>query len=307
MNRLLRVFFTLIPFLGSPLQADPYPIAFCVPEEKIVSEIPEKTRDFAHLIPGNLSTYIYTSEEEYYKAYQCSYYAITTKKSGWDCLRHYEILANGCIPYFPNIEQCNPQTMFSLPKELILEGMNIPGVSYNKIDHEKFDQKKYYEVLDKLLEYTREHLTTKQMAQYVLDTVGYSGTGNILFLSGSTSPDYLRCLLLSGFKELLQDRVIDYPKISHIYKGYQGARHLYGRGFTYTNLVEDLPIDRDNLPERILNKEFDLIIYGSVHRGCPLLDLVTKVYSPDEIVYFCGEDCHHCEFTNLYNFFLREF
>jgi hypothetical protein len=28
------------------------------------------------------------------------------KKGGWDCLRHYEIIGNGCMPYFENIEKC---------------------------------------------------------------------------------------------------------------------------------------------------------------------------------------------------------
>jgi hypothetical protein len=46
----------------------------------------------------------YNTEEEYYNEYKKSYFAITTKKCGWDCMRHYEILANGCIPYFLNIE-----------------------------------------------------------------------------------------------------------------------------------------------------------------------------------------------------------
>ncbi len=65
-----------------------------------MSEIPEKDQDFASLIPGVLSTYIYDTEEEYFKGYQRAFYAVTCKKAGWDCLRHYEILANGCIPYF---------------------------------------------------------------------------------------------------------------------------------------------------------------------------------------------------------------
>ena len=40
-------------------------------------------------------------------------------------MRHYEIMANGCIPYFPNIEQCPPNTMALLPKHLIIEGNKL--------------------------------------------------------------------------------------------------------------------------------------------------------------------------------------
>ena len=287
--------------------ADPFPITFCVPECKIIEHIPQKTRDFAALIPGDLSTYIYTTESDYYKSYQCSYYAITKKKGGWDCLRHYEILANGCIPYFLDLDKCDSQTMYFLPKDLILEAMHIRGVSENGINHRIFDSKKYYEILEELLAYTRQFLTTKTMAEYVLRTVHYNGSGKILFLSNETSPDYLRCLLLVGFKELLGDRVIDFPKIEHIYKGFECEKSLYGKGFTYTKIVDDLFIDRDNIEERIKNREFDLVIYGSIHRGCRFHDLVRSCYKQDEIVYMCGEDDHKCEYFDKPNFFLREF
>ena len=303
----LFLYGTFFLFLGKNLCADPFPITFCIPEEKIVNHIPKKTRDFAFLIPGDLSTYIYKTEKEYYDAYQCSYYAITKKKGGWDCLRHYEILANGCIPYFLDLDQCDSQTMYFLPKALIKEAMNIEGVSLGGIDHKRFNRKKYYKILGKLLDYTRNNLTTKRMAGYVLNTIGYSGSGKILFLAKETSPDYLRCLLLVGLKELLQDRVVDYPKIEHIYKNYQGEDQLYGRGFTYTKIVDDLPVNRNNIEERIRNKEFDLVIYGSIHRGCLLHDIVKSVYQPEEIIYFCGEDDHKCIFFNQSNLFLREF
>ena len=52
------------------------------------------------LIPGKLDTYIYEKERDYYDMYFNSLFALTYKKAGWDCLRHYEILANGCILYF---------------------------------------------------------------------------------------------------------------------------------------------------------------------------------------------------------------
>ena len=55
------------------------------------------------------------------------------------------------------------------------------------------------------------------------------------------------------------------------------------------------------------NKEFDLIIYGSIHRGLPFVDIVRQSYEPEKVVYICGEDCHRCEYMHLPNLFLREF
>lgn len=289
------------------LCAGPYPIQFSISETKIVSEIPHKDKDFASLFPGHLHTYTYKRESDFYKDYQRSYFAFTKEKGGWDCLRHYEILANGCIPYFLHLRHCPSKIMTQLPKKLILEAMNLPGVFFNQIDHQVFDKKRYFEILEELLEYTRNVLSARAMAQSILNQVNYTGTGKILFLGGQPSTDYLRCCTLIGFKELLGKRVIDVPKIPHIYTNYpHDVSLLYGKGFTYTKIVEDLPLDRENIEYRIAAKEFDLIIYGSVHRGMDFHDLVQQIYPPNEILYFCGEDTHSCPFKHLNNLFLRE-
>ena len=84
-----------------------YPINFAIPKEKIVHTInPKPLNILAPLIPGKYSTYIYENEQDYYQSYQNSIFALTYKKVGWDSLRHYEILMNGCIPLFLNIDKC---------------------------------------------------------------------------------------------------------------------------------------------------------------------------------------------------------
>jgi hypothetical protein len=286
----------------------PFSLQFSIPEIKIVKSIPKKDRDFAFLIPGNISTYIYNNESVYYADYSRAYYAVTCKKSGWDCMRHYEILANGCIPYFIDLDKCDPRIMALLPKELIKEAMNLPGVSYLKIDHEKFDEVRYFELLQKLLDYTKTYLTTQSMARYLLDTIHYKGKGKILYLSREVSPDYMRECVLMGLKQLYGATVVDYPKIDFLYKSYAGdISRLYGKGFSYTKIIDDLPVDRTNIEQRIRTHEFDLIVYGSVHRGMPFFDLVRATYPTDKVAYICGEDAHVCCFKHLPNFFLREY
>jgi hypothetical protein len=175
------LYFLLIAFL--PCQAYYYPLQFSIPESKLVKEIPVKDRDFSFITPKNKNTYIYRSEEAYYRDYQRSYFAVTCKKAGWDCMRHYEILANGCIPYFLDLEQCHPHTMYFLPKELIYEAMHLPGVDYESmsINHAIFDHKKYREILTKMLDHTRKHLTTRAMAEYILKAVNYTGKNLFYF------------------------------------------------------------------------------------------------------------------------------
>lgn len=300
--------------------ADPFPIQFSISDTKITNVADHKDTDFAFLIPAQEKTYKYFDEDVYRKDYQRSYFAITCKKGGWDCMRHYEILANGCVPYFLNLQDCNPRTMEFLPRKLILEAMNLPGVpqisvndpreiqaSSLKINHDMFDKKRYFEIVNELLVYTKQRLTTKKMAEYILSQVSYKG-GKILFLSGRTDPDYMRECTLTGLKELLGTKIIDAPKIDFLYKSYTGdVKKLYGKGFSYTKVIEDLPVTRENIVQRINNKEFELIIYGSVHRGLPFHELVKKNYHSSKIVYICGEDAHKCQYSQWHNLFLREF
>jgi hypothetical protein len=118
----------------------------------------------------------------------------------------------------------------------------------------------------------------------------------------------LRDLSLIGLKELLQEKVVDYPKIPHIYKSYSGdISALYGKGMTYTRIVEDGPMDRENIEQRVKNREFELIIYGSIHRGRLFYDVVLSNYDSSQIAYLCGEDLHNCQYVHLNNFFLRDF
>ena len=83
---------------------------------------------------------------------------------------------------------------------------------------------------------------------------------------------------------------------------------------TYTNLLEpnlhnDLLDTR--IEEDIKNKYYDIVIYGSYHRGMPYYDLVCSTYLRNEIILFCGEDFHKCNCMHWKNsghtVFVREY
>jgi hypothetical protein len=291
-----------------------YPITFSIPSEKIVNKIPEKKKLLAHIYPGRKKTYIFNKEKDYYKDYQISYFAITKKKNGWDCLRHYEIMANGCIPVFLNIKKCPPKTMYLLPKELFFEGNKL----YDKLKHKKINELTEEEIIEcnllieKLLTYLRNNLTTDKLASYILKKTNNKNVENILYLSKDLYPDYLRCLTLHGFKILLKNKCQDYPKIPHIYKR-QKIKYskLYGKGMTYTKLLNidyHTPCSKENIKQNIINKKYDIIIYGSFHRGMPFYDLVKKKYNRNKIILLCGEDIHICKFKKFkkHPIFIRE-
>jgi hypothetical protein len=117
------------------------PISFAIPKEKI-RRLDDSKRNvaFAPLIPVNqsidpsyMSTYIYDTEESYYDMYQTAYFSYTSKKGGWDTLRHYEIIANGSIPFFVDIENCPKYTLWDFPKGALLQARKMLGGKPNLI------------------------------------------------------------------------------------------------------------------------------------------------------------------------------
>ena len=137
------------------------PIHFAIPENKITQIKLDKTQEYGSIIPGQ-GGYVFDTEQEYYNDYNKSYFGVTMKKAGWDCMRHYEILANNCLPYFIDLDDCPKNTLTNLPKELLLEAKSLAN---------NFDEQKYFLILNEIFEYTKLNLTTKTLATYILNHV----------------------------------------------------------------------------------------------------------------------------------------
>ncbi|MES2648299.1 MAG: hypothetical protein V4717_15590 [Bacteroidota bacterium] len=108
-------------FAKSLLPTKISPISFSIPEEKILrtdacersqlfasnivdEEVSEKTAG-SFYTPLGEQQYAFDSEQAYYADIQQSRFGITTKRSGWDCLRHYEIAANGAVICFKHLDK----------------------------------------------------------------------------------------------------------------------------------------------------------------------------------------------------------
>lgn len=144
-----------------------FPISFSFPTSKILFNT-IKIKDKAFIDPRDRSTYIYKNESEYYRDYNNARFAVTMKKVGWDCMRHYEILANGCLPIFLGIEHCPSQTMTSFPKQLCVE-LNSKILSTDVAAL-------YEEYAEKFRSHFVKHNTTKAEAEKFLKTIAkFSG------------------------------------------------------------------------------------------------------------------------------------
>lgn len=141
--------------------------------------------------------YSFATEEEYYREYGTSLFAYTYHKGGWDSMRHYEILANGGIPYFLELKRCPPNIMMRFPKTLIRDVMELPGViNTGKVDMRKANLSCLMDVRRKLFDYTRFNLSTVSLARYFLSAMGKPHAKSILMVSEvpGLAPEFLFAL-----------------------------------------------------------------------------------------------------------------
>eukprot|EP01065_Artemidia_motanka_P025090 TRINITY_DN29979_c0_g1_i2.p1 TRINITY_DN29979_c0_g1~~TRINITY_DN29979_c0_g1_i2.p1 ORF type:complete len:416 (+),score=87.89 TRINITY_DN29979_c0_g1_i2:1033-2280(+) len=136
---------------------------------------------------------------------------------GWDALRHYEVLARGCVPYFVDLLMLPAASMPFYPRDLILEAMTLRGVgstagrgdfwyagSYG-IDHSGFQQSAYFGIAAKIQAHARRHLSTKARARYILQALAAAGGAReprrVLFVHHCYH-DFMGDSLWHGFKDL---------------------------------------------------------------------------------------------------------
>lgn len=166
------------------------PIQFSVPRDRYAKGIHIKTQLVAKLIPActkysqHYDTYTFQTEDEYYADYANSYFAVTSKKGGWDCLRHYEIVAAGCLPYFINLKELPKETCKFLPHELLQAVHNFPILPISAKDNPQhhgdlvkpglttlnhlIDMEEYRELVAEFLDTVP---ASEDIADYVLESI----------------------------------------------------------------------------------------------------------------------------------------
>lgn len=93
----------------------PKPCSFSIPAQWIRRPEPShKTKllprhivdeDVKNHLGNNHSGYVFGTPQDYFDDLAESRFGITTKRAGWDCLRHYEIAAAGTVPCFRDLGQ----------------------------------------------------------------------------------------------------------------------------------------------------------------------------------------------------------
>jgi predicted O-methyltransferase YrrM len=260
-----------------------FPLSYSIPRDCIKPvNLKLKTKEFATVVPGKSDTYIFkNSSKDYNEDYEKSKFAFTYKKGGWDCLRHYEILCNNCLPLFLDIDKCPEMTMHNFPKAIM---KNILS------DYEKgaIDNTKYTKYVNELHDYTLKHLTCETQADYLLNILKrYKNLDNpkiLMITSGLLN--YSTSTIAYGLRKKLNTDFIDYPKIRYIYKS--NTKEVFN-----ISLLEDDVIDRNDINNKIKNKYFDFVIFGAIGPDEPdLLDKINECsnYNSNEKIFIFGGD-----------------
>lgn len=245
-----------------------------------------KNRTFATIVPGDKSTYIYKTEKSYYEGYSTSLFGITMRKAGWDCFRHYEILAAGAVPFFVGLDQLPPLIMHNFPRDLVLRAMSLPGVppqeqvqaamklgtvSLLSVDESIFDRNQYNQILQELIEYSIQQLTWSTGAEYFLSSLrqlypcAVGKHPRVLFVSSPHDCEYTSCVVYGGLHMALGSDMssLNGPK-DVLFANFTRGR-LYGGGMSYTNvfpeLNEPLLLQREITEQRLQEGFFDIIVW----------------------------------------------
>jgi hypothetical protein len=295
-------------------------MSYCIPDECIVSDIPHKTRYIAPYVPGEKYTFTHEQQDKYYQMYRDSMFAITQKKGGWDCLRHYEIMANGCIPLFLGIDKCPTCTLEQFPKQLLRDAME---------NLRPWDEDAYNTEVGKMLEHMRQHLSCSSAASRFLRIMSEKSgkpVKSVLMITGHLGVNYSRELLWIGIKRLLGRDARETPSLDFLYDDYPVSRtsELYGKGFTYSRRIPGnlrsaspgVPIfgqdpDEADILDGISRHKWDVVLYGKIGpdeldegsiEGMKYWREISSHYSSNEIAFlYGGDECQDMTTENRYS------
>lgn len=154
------------------------PLSFAIPADNVVDSVPEKTQRFpAHIVDEEVSArldaqtgYAFETEADYYADLRASRFGITTKRAGWDCMRHYELAASGTIPCFRRLSDKPPTCA---PFGLV-DGENC--IDYRDADDlfaklERLSAEDERRLAEGALAWARENITTRRAEEF-LETCG---------------------------------------------------------------------------------------------------------------------------------------
>jgi hypothetical protein len=155
-------------------------INFSIPDKKIRQQIPPKEKKFAKHVQCDEAykikeieencqrSYAFSNEEAYCDDIASAEYAITMKKGGWDCMRHYEIAANGTVQCFYRLDEkprlCAPHGLIDMKNVVTF---NTADELEQKLNYIKLNNL-YPELQKNSIEWAKDN-SCRQVAKRIID------------------------------------------------------------------------------------------------------------------------------------------
>jgi len=161
-----------------------WPTGFGIPQERIMPiDLSIKTQLIQSTAPyhsvfqhasdmwGTSNHYKFSQEKDYYDDLSESWFGLTSIKGGWDCMRHYEIMAAGTLLLFRDYDKkphlCSPVDLpcfsYSTPEEL--------NDLFEMLLNNNKPTKKYIEMILRQREWLYKNATTEARALKILETI----------------------------------------------------------------------------------------------------------------------------------------
>lgn len=281
-------------------------LPYSIPSEYVIDESFSsiKDRKFSENVISVIQGYHrfgHLQEDEYLQGYRRSYFAETRKKGGWDCLRHYEIMAAGCIPFFENLENCPSRTLVTLPKDLLIR------TKQEFENQEKIDIEKYQLYRSTLLCWFRLKCTSEAVFRNIFIPNVRPNFKKVLLVRGHEGVNYTREMtwigLIRHLSNIDNSVIGELPRIPYLYTDFplEETKRLYGNGFGYARKLDPsrkTVTSFEEIQDKTRSGYWDLIVYGKTGpdelegggEDRLLWQDVKGRYLKDQIVFLYGGD-----------------
>ncbi len=142
-----------------------FPLSYCIPKSQVITTPVLKLKKDQFVSLPNHKPYLFRSEDEYNKNYQKSMFALTQKKNGWDCFRHYEIVANGCVPVFNDYTEIPDKVMTTWDKRMLRDAHTLMWETNSK---PLWMKQSYRDLAEEFTNQMLKRQTTEAAFEYIL-------------------------------------------------------------------------------------------------------------------------------------------
>lgn len=279
--------------LGAQCQQETgvFPLNFSFPQPQLMPSTLEPRPHFlSTTYPGE--PFSFSSWEPYLEEYRNSYFALSTKKGGWDTFRHLEILFSGAIALMPGLDLSHRWSLALFPRRALIEVYRALREDGAAVPSD--ETRRYFR------DWASERLTSRAVGEYLVGSAGLESR-SLLFLDEwlPRRTDYLSAFVFVGLSQIPGVECASAWEPAYLFDDFEGdTSTLYGRGFGYTRTIPRRNRTGGQLgPQASLSElvdlcgSYDSIVVGNYDSNRERLgQLLRAGVPPEKFVCIVGSD-----------------